>query len=334
MRKIIVGVDESHGSSDAIALASSLARITGSTLMLVNVLPSHHHASRAAADALLERLRSSLGDETVELRAIARASPARGLRELSREEDAGLVVVGSTHVGRAGRVLPGRTAERLVHGSPCPVAVAPTGYASRSSVGLATIGCGYDASLSAAHALETAHRVAAATGARLRVIRAFTPLALDTPPDSVLLGGLASYNDTLHERATRELEDAIANIDAELGAEAEFTIGDTVQILTAASQQLDLLVLGSSRLRPAARRHGRRRRGASGTRRGLPRDRGAARRRPHRGELAVRDRVHRVIQARSGPGTAGRAPHPGECRTCQDAAVAGDRRRRRHRSRQ
>ena len=156
-----------------------------------------------------------------------------------------MVVVGSTHVGRAGRVLPGRTAERLVHGSPCPVAVAPRGYASRSSVELATIGCGYDASLSAAHALETAHRVAAATGARLRVIRAFTPLALDTPPDSVLLGGLASYNDTLHERATRELEDAIANIDAELGAEAEFRIGDTAQILTAASQQLDLLVLGS-----------------------------------------------------------------------------------------
>ena len=245
MRKIIVGVDESHGSSDAIALASSLARITGSTLMLVNVLPSHHHASSAAGDALLERLRSSLGDETVELRAIARASPARGLRELSREEDAGLVVVGSTHVGRAGRVLPGRTAERLVHGSPCPVAVAPRGYASRSSVELATIGCGYDASLSAAHALETAHRVAVATGARLRVIRAFTPLALDTPPDSVLLGGLASYNDTLHERATRELVDAIAKIDAELGAEAEFGIGDTAQILTAASQQLDLLVLGS-----------------------------------------------------------------------------------------
>ena len=186
MRKIIVGVDESHGSSDAIALASSLARITGSTLMLVNVLPSHHHASSAAGDALLERLRRSLGDETIELRAIARASPARGLRELSREEDAGLIVVGSTHVGRAGRVLPGRTAERLVHGSPCPVAVAPRGYASRSSVELATIGCGYDASLSAAHALETAHRVG--MGRRLRVIRAFTPLALDTPPDSVLLG--------------------------------------------------------------------------------------------------------------------------------------------------
>ena len=40
----------------------------------------------------------------------------------------GLIVVGSTHTGRAGRVLPGSTAERLLHGSPCPVAVAPKGY--------------------------------------------------------------------------------------------------------------------------------------------------------------------------------------------------------------
>jgi nucleotide-binding universal stress UspA family protein len=245
MPKIIVGADESHGSSDAIALASRLARITGRTLMLVNVLPYRHHPSRALSDALLERLRSRLGDETVEVTTIAGASPARALSELARNVDAGLVVAGSTHVGRAGRALPGSTAERLLHGSPCPVAVAPKGYARRSSHELATIGCGYDASLSAAHALETAHRVAAATGARLRVIRAFAPLALDTPPDSVLLGGLASYNDALHEQATRELEDAIVKIDAGLGAEAEFKIGDAVQILTEASQRLDLLVVGS-----------------------------------------------------------------------------------------
>ena len=84
-----------------------------------------------------------------------------------------------------------------------------------------------------------------ATGARLRVIRAFAPLAFDTPPDSVLMGGVASYNDSLHERATGELESAIASIDAEPGVEAEFTVGDPAHILTEASEQLDLLLLGS-----------------------------------------------------------------------------------------
>ena len=256
MSTIIVGVDESQGSIDAIALASRLAGITGSELMLVNVFPYDLHPSRAANRAfeeylrrdsndLLERRRSSLGDKTVEVRAIPDVSSARGLHELAEQENAGLVVVGSTHTGRAGRVLPGSTAERLLHGSPCPVAVAPKGYAQRSSDELAVIGCGYDASLSAAHALETAHRLAVATGARLRVIRVFKPLAFDTPPDSVLMGGMASYNDTLHERATRELESAIATIDAEPGVEAEFTVGDPGKLLAEASEQLDLLVVGS-----------------------------------------------------------------------------------------
>jgi nucleotide-binding universal stress UspA family protein len=256
MRKIIVGVDESPGSSDAIALASSLAGMTSSELVLVNVFPYDLHPSRAANRAfeeylrgdsqeLLERLRSSLGDEPVEVRAIPNVSPAHGLHELAEMENAGLVVVGSTHTGRAGRVLPGSTAERLLHGSPCPVAVAPKGYAQRSSDELAVIGCGYDASLSAAHALETAHRLAAATGAHLRVIRAFAPLAFETPPGSAAIGGMAAYNDTLHERATKELESAIATIDAEPGVEAEFTVGDPGEILAEASQQLDLLVVGS-----------------------------------------------------------------------------------------
>jgi nucleotide-binding universal stress UspA family protein len=256
MSKIIVGVDESQGSSDAIALASSLAGITGSELLLVNVFPYDRVPSRASNRAfeeylrsdsqeLLERLRSSLGDETVEVRAIANASPAHGLQELAEQENAGLVVLGSTHTGRAGRVLPGSTAERLLHGSPCPVAVAPKDHAQRSSDELAVIGCGYDASRSAGHALDTAHRLAVATGARLRVIRAYLPLAFDTPPDSVAMGGLASYNDTLQGRANSELESAIAKIDAEPETEAEFTVGDPGHILAKASEQLDLLVVGS-----------------------------------------------------------------------------------------
>ena len=152
--------------------------------------------------------------------------------------------MGSTHTGRAGRVLPGSTAERLLHGSPCPVAVAPKGYAQRSSDELAVIGCGYDASLSAAHALETAHRLAVATGARLRVIRAFTPLAFDTPPDSVLVGG--GLVQRLVARARRRgARGRGREHRRRAGVEAEFTVGDPAHILTEASEQLDLLLLGS-----------------------------------------------------------------------------------------
>lgn len=256
MTKILVGVDESQGSDDAIALASGLADITGSELMLVNVFPYDERPSRALnrkfqeylrqdSVDLLERLRSTRGDENVEIRAIENPSPARGLHELAEDESAAMIVVGSTHTGRAGRVLPGSTAERLLHGSPCPVAVAPAGHARSSSHGLAIVGCGYDDSTSAKRALEAARRFAAATGARLQVIRAFEPLAYEFPPGSDALSGINSYNDTLSERASSELDTAVAEIEAEPGAEALFSVGKPAHILAEASEQLDLLFVGS-----------------------------------------------------------------------------------------
>ena len=256
MSKIIVGVDESAGSADAIALASRLAGMTGATLMLVNVYPYDIHPSRALnydfegylredSAEMLERLRSAQADETIEIKAIPNPSPAHGLHALAEKEDAGLIVVGSTHTGRAGRVLPGSTAERLLHGSPCPVAVAPKGYVNRTHHEPAIVGCGFDGSVAAQGALTTAHRIAAASGARLRVIRVFRPLAYDVPPQKgVPMGGI-SYNDQLHDRAFTELEDAVAKLDGEPRGEPFFAVGKPSKILAEASEELELLVLGS-----------------------------------------------------------------------------------------
>jgi nucleotide-binding universal stress UspA family protein len=254
MSKIIVGVDQSEGSNDAITLASSLAGITGAELMLVNVFPYDQRPSRAVNAAfeaylrkdsleLLERLRGSL-DASVEVKAVANHSPAHGLHDLAEAEDAALIVVGSTHTGRAGRVLPGSTAERLLHGSPCPVAVAPKGYRERSDTQPAIIGCGYDGSASSQRALEAARRVAAVTGAQLQVIRAFEPLMYDLPPGNAAFGGMSTYNDALLVRATEELDAAVARIETD-GAEPHITMGDAVRVLTDASEELDLLLVGS-----------------------------------------------------------------------------------------
>jgi nucleotide-binding universal stress UspA family protein len=255
MSKIIVGVDESPGSADAIALASGLAGITGAELMLVNVYPYDVHPSRAVnyefemylkqdSQALLEQLRSAHA-ETAEIKAIAHPSPAHGLHDLAEAVDAGLIVVGSTHTGRAGRVVPGSTAERLLHGSPCPVAVAPRGFAQRSVREPQIVGCGFDGSVSAQHALKTAHRIAAATGARLRVIRVFRPLAFDEPPQKgVPMGGI-SYNDKLRDRAEEELDEAVEALEGEPRGERFFDVGDPGKALGEASENLDLLVLGS-----------------------------------------------------------------------------------------
>ena len=254
MSKVIVGVDESPGSADAIALASSLAGMTGATLMLVNVFPYDPHPSRAVnadfenfmredSEALLERLRSAHGDDTAQVKAIAETSPPRALHELAEREDAGLIVVGSTHTGRAGRVMPGSTAERLLHGSPCPVAVAPKDYAHRTLGAAGIIGCGYDGTPAADGALAVAHRLAAATGARLRVIRAFHPVA--TLPQRGVAMGNAVYNDTLKEQAADELDAAVATLDGDPRGEPFFAVGVPAEILAEASSDLDLLVVGS-----------------------------------------------------------------------------------------
>ena len=141
-------------------------------------------------------------------------------------------------------MLPGSTAERLLHGSPCPVAVAPKGYRERLADEPGIIGCGYDDSQSSQRALEAARRVAAATGAQLQVIRAFEPLMYDLPPGNAAFGGMSSYNDALLVRATEELDAAVARIETD-GAEAHIKMGDAVRVLTDASEELDLLLVGS-----------------------------------------------------------------------------------------
>ncbi len=59
-------------------------------------------------------------------------SPAHALHDLAEAEHAELIVVGSSHTGRLGRVAPGSTGERLLHGAPCAVAVVPHGYRTRA----------------------------------------------------------------------------------------------------------------------------------------------------------------------------------------------------------
>jgi nucleotide-binding universal stress UspA family protein len=253
--KLIVGVDGSEGSRDAIALASELAVLTGSTLVLANVFPYDESPSRALnrafeevlredSNAVLERLRTTVEDGvTAETRTIPNPSPAHGLHALAEREEAGLIVVGSTHTGRIGRVLPGSTAERLLHGSPSPVAVAPKGYADRAGRAPQAIGCGYDGSQSSQYALGVARRLAEATGGQLRLIRAFQPIAYDVPLGSVAAGGAGSYNLVLQELAAEELDSAVERLDGDV--DGHFEVGDPAKVLAEASEGLDMLLVGS-----------------------------------------------------------------------------------------
>ena len=104
------------------------------------------------------------------IRVIANPSPPHALHDLASAEHASLVVVGSTHTGTAGRVLPGSTGERLLDGSPCAVAVVPTDYRTRPDQPIRRIGVAYNATEEAKAAVHAAAELAYALEAELEVI--------------------------------------------------------------------------------------------------------------------------------------------------------------------
>lgn len=166
---VIVGFDGSERGYDALALARALCNPHGGALLLACVYPfeplfdeelamgERSRAARIEAEELLTGARAELRDVEVECCALPGTSVARALTELAEDEGADLVVVGSTRRAHR-RVGVGDVALRLLHGSPCAVAVAPPDFQARGA--LHRIGVAYDGSPEAETALDAGYRIA------------------------------------------------------------------------------------------------------------------------------------------------------------------------------
>jgi nucleotide-binding universal stress UspA family protein len=256
MSTIIVGVDDSPRSEDAIALAGTLARAAGAEIVAVCAFPFDDrpaaHFNLALRPLLVERAENTLDrlcqalndDPHVRRLAIADLTPARALERVAHDENAALIVVGPSHVGQSGRLHPGSTADRLLQGAPCPVALAPQGYRLRPHTPTGRVAVGYDGLPEAQEALEAAAVLARGMETSLRVIRVF---ARDWPISSSTLDvpGYLRVLPNAEEADRAQLEDAVAALPADVHAEAAFIHGDAVRELARESQVADLLVLGS-----------------------------------------------------------------------------------------
>src|SRR6188472_3369943 len=125
MTNILIGVDGLPRSDDAVDYVRPLAAASRATIVLACAFPYDDTPSRAAnlefratmkaqAERTLARVAGRL--EGVDRRrvktiAVASTSPARALDRLAASEGAELIVLGSTHAGRLGRIVPGSTAE-------------------------------------------------------------------------------------------------------------------------------------------------------------------------------------------------------------------------------
>ena len=161
---IVAGLALRDDDAAVLALGRELAALTGAPLVLCHAYPFQPLIAVPPPD-WVEDLQAQCA---AELEACARGertlcrpspSPVRALHEAAEELGASLIVVGSSHRGPAGRVLPGGVGERLVHGSPCPVAIAPRGYEPH---GLRRIGVALAGGPESADALAFARAVAPA----------------------------------------------------------------------------------------------------------------------------------------------------------------------------
>jgi nucleotide-binding universal stress UspA family protein len=255
---IVVGVDGTGSGLDAVALAAQLARVTGDPLIVACVYPEGRRPGSDAAvrgpTAKALEAASDLADEAgAEYRTVASSSPARGLTKLAEEEGAAMVVAGSHRSGAFGRVASGGTAERLLHGSGCPVAVAPRGYRRRITDKLRRIGVAFVDTPDGHEAVRHAADLAARSGLPLTLFSVvavhanwFVPEAVRPEEETVPVEVRKDYQEALDR--------ALAGLPEGVRATGELLYGDVVDELAMVGDRgVDLLVCGSRGYGPVRR---------------------------------------------------------------------------------
>jgi nucleotide-binding universal stress UspA family protein len=185
------------------------------------------------------------------IRAIGSSSVIRGLHELTEETDAAILVLGPTHVGTVVRALAGDVTLGVLHAAPCPVAIAPPGFAGHEAGAPRTVGIAYVDTPEARDALEAAVDLAQRRRARLRVLHVLNDVRAPVPD----LGpeGPESDLETLRLQAEAWLEEARQIVGERVPVDVTMLDGDPAGQLRHAATDLDFLVLGSRGLGPLRR---------------------------------------------------------------------------------
>jgi nucleotide-binding universal stress UspA family protein len=239
---VLVGVDGGGGGRDAIALAQQLGGQRAHYL-LMNVFSQPALRTGAAiwvatccryAEELLARERDGAGIDA-ELIACCDHSPARALHDRAAREGCDLVVVGASHRHHLLRPLLGDEAIATVDGSPCAIAIAPSGYRDHRTAWTA-IAVGDDGSAQSTHALDVARGLASAHHAAVEAVSVIGPENLSYR--ELMLPDWSPAAERLENRRH-------AQLDATRGVHGRVLQGDAVDALTDLSDEVDLLIVGT-----------------------------------------------------------------------------------------
>ncbi len=132
LKKILFPTDFSHTGDAALALATSMARDTGATLLIIHVEepPMAYGGGEmyyGVPEPDIRELKTMLSEvkpsdpEVPYKHRLVNGHPAHAIVQLAESEDVDLIVMG-TH-GRSGlsRLLMGSVAEHVMRKAPCPV---------------------------------------------------------------------------------------------------------------------------------------------------------------------------------------------------------------------
>lgn len=254
MRYIIGYAPNKHGA-EAIALASALASAQDAEVWIVHVLDNPAPADAAfiqeravqetragwAGERLEEALRRVPGNVQATTDVVYADSVAEGLINAARDNDAALIIVSAARNGPLKRVAIGSVANALLHASPVPVALVPSGYEQPAGITRMTAAIGSRAGARAL--LDVAVEAAARRHVPLRLL---SLIALDFDESADHEFALTAAR--THARTV--LDEAVASVGPNTDITSTVAEGTTIEnaVENLPWNEGEIVIIGSSRL--------------------------------------------------------------------------------------
>lgn len=248
-KKIVVGYAGDEAGRDAVKLAGVLAAALGANVTVV--YPYSPLLCAVPADAAERRIREELAALLPDSQELAEATyhwsgsswPIHALHSMASYEHTELIVIGAARKGITGH-LHVSLMERMVHGAPCAVLVAPAGYADRDASAWRRVGVGFTDSVEGRMALRLGHELAGVLGGELSVLAAswLSTVIRSYAGQAV---AVSTLEDETYEQTSASAERAVAELDPGPPVCTQTIKGDPCEVLVEQSDRLDLLVLGS-----------------------------------------------------------------------------------------
>jgi nucleotide-binding universal stress UspA family protein len=244
---LIVGLDGREHDAEALALAGSLQASLGGGLLLAHVVPPApsgegmiecERLERQQGRELLTRASANLRDGA-DTQLVEPCPAARGLSWLAAKRGASMLVLGSSHRGAVGRIVPGGTASHLLACAPCAIAVAPVGYANQPRASISRIGVAYDGTGESDLALAAAAGAGSRLSVPLRLYHAIHEISEDPAWDK--------FREYMQDYARGILDAGLKQLPPGLEATSTVLEGDVAATIVdaAAGDDVGLLFVGS-----------------------------------------------------------------------------------------